>query len=144
MRNVDAGHRLGKKEGSALVIAMLLLVILTVIGIYAIRVSTSEFGMATHTKMGKIARDAADAGAYAGIDALPVMTAVAGASLPNGATYDHAATSIGSEPMAGFDTNWAQAVFNVRGTGHPPPAWSGRKTVDAGVGYGPVPAGTGY
>ena len=143
MRNVNAGRRRGE-EGSALVIAMLLLVILTVIGIYAIRVSTSEFGMATQAKMGKISLDAADAGAYAGIDALPVMTAVTGASLPNGAKYDYAASALGSEPMAGYDTNWAQAVFNVRATGHPPSAWVGRKMVDAGLGYGPVPAGTGY
>jgi Tfp pilus assembly protein PilX len=143
MRTVNARRR-GGEEGSALVIAMLLLVVLTMIGIYAFRISTSEFGMATHAKMGKISLDAAEAGAYAGIDALPVMTSVTGASLPNGATYDYASTSAGSEPMAGYDTNWAQAVFNVRGTGHPPPAWAGQKKVDAGVAYGPVPAGTGY
>ena len=143
MKVVNAGRRRGE-EGSALVIAMVLLVILTIIGIYAIQISTSEFGMATQTKMGKISMDAAEAGAYAGIDALPVMTAVTGASLPNGATYDYTASSLGSEPMTGFDTNWTQAVFNVRGVGHPPSVWSGRKMVDAGVAYGPVPAGTGY
>ncbi len=132
------------EEGSALVIAMLLLVILTLIGIYAIQISTSEFGMATQTKMGKISMDAAEAGAYAGIDALPAMTSVTAAPLPNGAAYDYVATSTGSEPMAGFDTNWARAVFKVEATGHPPPAWAGRKMVEVGVAYGPVPAGTGY
>ena len=143
MKVVNAGRMRGE-EGSALVIAMVLLVILTIIGIYAIQISTSEFGMATLTKMGKVSMDAAEAGAYAGIDALPVMTVVTGASLPNGATYDYTATSLGSEPMTGFDTNWTQAVFNVRGVGHPPSAWAGQKMVDAGVAYGPVPAGTGY
>lgn len=143
MKVFDAS-RLREEEGSALVIAMLLLVILTIIGIYAIQISTSEFGMATQTKMGKISMDAAEAGAYAGIDALPVMTAATGKPLPNGATYDYTATSVGSQPMAGFDTNWSQAVFNVRGVGHPPSAWTGQKMVDAGVAYGPVPAGTGY
>ena len=143
MRSGNVRRRMGE-EGSALVIAMLLLVILTLIGIYAIQISTSEFGMATQTKMGKISMDAAEAGAYAGIDALPVMTSVTAAPLPNGAAYDYVATSTGSEPMAGFDTNWAQVVFNVRATGYPPPAWTGKKMVDAGVGYGPVPAGTGY
>jgi PilX N-terminal len=136
--------RLRGEEGSALVIAMLLLVILTIIGIYAIQVSTSEIGMATQNKMGKISMGAAEAGAYAGIDALPVVTTMTGKPLPNGATYDYTASSIGSEPMAGFDTNWAQATFNVRGVGHPPSGWTGRKMVDAGVAYGPVPAGTGY
>lgn len=136
--------RLRREEGSALVIAMLLLVILTIIGIYAIQISTSEFGMATQTKMGKISMDAAEAGAYAGIDALPVMTSVTGKLLPNGAAYDYKATSVGSEPMTGFDTNWSQAVFKVEATGHPPSAWTGQKKVEAGVAYGPVPAGTGY
>ena len=143
MRSGNVRRRMGE-EGSALVIAMLLLVILTIIGIYAIQISTSEFGMATQTKMGKISMDAAEAGAYGGIDALPAMTTVTGANLPNGATYDYAATSMGSEPMTGFDTNWSQAVFNVRAVGHPPSAWTGQKMVDAGVAYGPVPAGTGY
>ena len=143
MRSGNVRRRMGE-EGSALVIAMLLLVILTIIGIYAIQISTSEFGMATQTKMGKISMDAAEAGAYAGIDALPVMTTVTGKTLPNGAAYDYVATSTGSEPMPGFDTNWAQATFNVRGVGYPPSAWTGKKMVDAGVAYGPVPAGTGY
>jgi type IV pilus assembly protein PilX len=143
MRNGNACRRRGE-EGSALVIAMLLLVILTLIGIYAIQISTSEFGMATQTKMGKVSMDAAEAGAYAGIDALPVITSVTAAPLPNGATYDYVATATGAELMPGFDTNWAQAVFNVRATGHPPSAWVGQKMVDAGLGYGPVPAGTGY
>lgn len=142
MRSVSGSQR-GGERGSALVIAMLLLVILTVIGIYAIRISTSEFGMATQTKIGKVTMDAAEAGAYHGIDTLPSMAGGTG-TLPNGATYEYAATSGGSEPMPGYDTNWAQAVFNVRGTGHPPPVWAAQKIVDAGVAYGPVPAGTGY
>jgi type IV pilus assembly protein PilX len=143
MKVVNAS-RLRREEGSALVIAMLLLVILTIIGIYAIQISTSEFGMATQAKMGKVSMNAAEAGAYAGIDALPVTMTVTAAPLPNGATYDFVATSTGSVPMPGFDTNWAQAVFNVRAVGHPPSAWTGQKMVDAGVAYGPVPAGTGY
>ncbi len=44
--------------------------------------------MANQTKMGKISMDAAEAGAYAGIDALPVTMTMTAAPLPNGATYD--------------------------------------------------------
>jgi len=51
---------------------------------------------------------------------------------------------LGQEPMPGFDSNWARAVFNVRATGKPQAPYVGQVLIDAGVAYGPVPAGTGY
>lgn len=130
--------------GSALVISLVLLVILTAIGIYAVSISISELEMANALRQGEVMRDAAEAGAYTGIDALPAMTVVNHATLSNGASFDIYPTSAGQEPMPGFDTNWARAVFNVRATGRPQSPFVGQRVVDAGVAYGPVPAGTGY
>jgi len=131
-------------RGSALVIALVLLVILTMIGIYAVSVTVSEVEMANAVKNGKAAIDAAQAGAYTGIDALPVATIVTGVPLSNGATFDITPTSEGVESIPGYDTNWARVIFKVRSVGHPAPPAAGNRIIDAGVAYGPVPSGTGY
>lgn len=137
------GKTIGNR-GSALVIAMLLLVILTALGLYAVSISTSEFEMSTYTKMGKVALYAAEAGAYFGIDTIPIMTNANGISLANVATYDIVSTSVGAEPIPGYDTGWSRALFNIRSTGKPPSQFSGHRSIDAGAAYGPVPTGTGY
>jgi hypothetical protein len=142
-KNRRRSGRMGN-EGSALVLALLMLVILTALGIYAVSVTVSEFEMATALRQGEVMRGAAEAGAYTGIDALPVMTVVDNVTLSNGATYSINPTAGGQEPMPGFDSNWARAVFNVRSTGRPQAPYVGQRLIDAGVAYGPVPAGTGY
>ena len=131
-------------EGRALVLALIMLVILTAIGIYAVSITSSEFEMATALRQREVMRGAAEAGAYTGIDALPVMIVVDNVTLSNGASYNILPTAMGQEPMPGFDSNWARAVFNVRATGKPQAPFVGQVLIDAGVAYGPVPAGTGY
>jgi hypothetical protein len=131
-------------EGSALVLALIMLVILTAIGIYAVSITVSEFEMATALRQREVMRGAAEAGAYTGIDALPVMIVADNVTLSNGASYSILPTTMGQEPMPGFDSNWARAVFNVRATGRPQVPFVGQVMIDAGVAYGPVPAGTGY
>lgn len=131
-------------EGSALVLALVMLVILTAIGVYAVSITVSEFEMATALRQREVMRGAAEAGAYTGIDALPVISVVDNVTLSNGASYNILPTATGQEPMPGFDSNWARAVFNVRATGKPQAPFIGQVLIDAGVAYGPVPAGTGY
>jgi hypothetical protein len=135
---------LSGERGTALVIAMLLLVILTALGVYAVSISTSELEMANYTRAGRSALNAAEAGGYFGIDTLPVMTNDTGIALPNFATYDITTTTVETEEMPGYDTGWIRAIFNVRSTGRPPSVYTGMRIIDAGASYGPVPAGTGY
>ncbi|TFH32962.1 MAG: hypothetical protein E4G97_01710 [Deltaproteobacteria bacterium] len=144
MKNIySRSGRMGN-EGTALILAMIMLVILTAIGIYAVGITSSEFEMATALRQREVMRGAAEAGAYTGIDAVPVMTVVDNVTLSNGASYNILPTAMGQEPMPGFDSNWARAVFNVRATGKPQAPYVGQVLIDAGVAYGPVPAGTGY
>lgn len=136
-------HQTGN-EGSALVLALIMLVILTALGIYAVSVTVSEFEMATALRQREVMRGAAEAGAYTGIDMLPVMAVVDNVKLSNGASYAIQPTAEGQEPMPGFDSNWARNVFKVRSTGKPQAPFVGQVVIEAGVAYGPVPAGTGY
>ena len=74
---------LSGERGTALVISLLLLVILTALGVYAVSISTSELEMANYTRAGRSALNASEAGAYFGIDTLPVMTIATGITASN-------------------------------------------------------------
>ncbi len=133
-----------ERKGSALVITMLLLVVLTAIGVYVLGVSTSGVESASLAGAGRAAMNAAEAGAYYGIDRLPVLAADHGISLPDGSTYDVTAVPEGMEPVPGFDSGWARTLFHVRSTGRAPSSFVAERTIEAGAAQGPVPSGTGY
>jgi len=136
----------GGEAGSALVISLVLLVILTMIGIYAISVSTTEFDMATMNKTGKIALNAAEAGTYYGIDFLPVTIPAGNVFLANGAWYSvsWADSTLPPEIMVGYGTNFRYVFFNVDSTGHAPDPYVTNRRILAEVGFGPIPYGTMY
>lgn len=135
----------GRNErGSALVITMLLLVVLTALALYMVGLSASGIEMASEGEADKAAMNAAEAGAYYGIDRLPLLASEVAVALPNGATYDVSAAPSGTETMPGFDTDWTRAVFRVRSTGRAPSGAGPARTVEAGAEVGPVPSGTGY
>jgi type II secretory pathway pseudopilin PulG len=134
------------ERGSALVITLLLLVILTAIGIYAISISTTEMSMATQSRVGTAALNSADAGANYGIDNVPnvLMTPVAGV-LPDQSTYSVTSRTTGVLTLrSGFGANYRFADFEVTSTGSPPPAYTGSRGVQAVGDVGPLPTGTMY
>ena len=59
------------ERGSALIITLMLLLILTAIGIYAISISTTEMSIALQSKAGTAVLNSADSGANFGIDQIP-------------------------------------------------------------------------
>jgi hypothetical protein len=136
----------GGEAGSALVISLVLLVILTLIGVYAISISTTEFEMATYNKTGKIALNAAEAGAYYGIDFFPTTIPAGNLFLANGAYYSvsWADSDLPPEIMVGYGTNFRYVFFNVDSTGHAPAPYVTNRKILAEVGFGPVPYGTMY
>lgn len=136
--------RTRQREGSALVITMLLLVALTALGIYVLGITTSGGGMATVAGANRAAMNAAEAGVYYGIDRLPSLAAVRGISLPNGSTYDVVSAPAGTEPIPGYDSGWARALFTVRSTGRSAASSGAGLTIEAGSAFGPVQTGTGY
>ena len=67
---------ISNERGSALIITLMLLVILTAIGIYAISISTTEMNIALQSRVGTSTLNAADSGANVGVDNIPsVFTA---------------------------------------------------------------------
>jgi Tfp pilus tip-associated adhesin PilY1 len=132
------------ERGSALVITMLLLVVLTALGLYMVGISASGIESASVGEADKGAMNAAEAGAYYAIDRLPLLASERGIALPNGAMYDVSATPSGTEAIPGFDSGWMRAVFHVRSTGRAPAGGRAARTIEAAAAFGPVPSGTGY
>ena len=134
------------ERGSALVITLMLLLILTAIGIYAIRISTTEIDVTLQSKVGVGTLHAAEAGAYYAIDQVPVVltTAFSGA-LPNQTSYSVTSALTGGMTLRpGYGANYRFADFGVTSQGIAPPAFIARRNVQAVVIYGPVPVGTMY
>ncbi len=152
---VNAGsikHRISEQTGSALVITMLLLVILTIIGIYAVDISTTDLDISLHYKIGTITRNVAESGAYVGIEELPT-TYPAGndctvtLTTGNNMTSTYTFRSDLSGPMKiepGYGTNFMFASYLVISNGIAPSGFTGGVRVDAAVTFGPMPAGTSY
>lgn len=135
------------ERGSALVITMMVLLILTAIGIYAISLSTTEMNIALQSRVGTATLNAADSGANFGIDRVPdVFSAwTAATSLPDKSTYILRSWATGGMTMRpGFGANFRFADFEVESQGTSQPQFAAQRTVDVVVNYGPVPVGTMY
>jgi len=134
------------ERGSALVISLMLLLILTAIGIYAINTSTTEIDLTLQSKVGTVTLNAAEAGAYVAIDRVPnVLVAALPGTLSNQASYSVTSRLTGSMTLRpGYGSNYRFADFGVDSTGSAPPQFVARKTVQAVILFGPVPVGTMY
>lgn len=145
--------RLAGRRGSALVITMLMLVILTAIGIYAISISSTEMTISVNSRVGTITRNVAEAGAFFAIDALPnvfdnTAPAVQTLTVSPNMTATYTAISALAGPLKiqpGYGANFRFADFDVAASVTTPPSgYTTSARVDALVNYGPIPAGTGY
>ena len=135
------------ERGSALVITMLLLLILTAIGIYAVSISTTEMGIALHSRVGTATLNSSESGANYGIDQIPtVFTAPAPVPpLPDGSSYIMTSWNTGLLWLKpGFGANFRFADFGVTSQGNAPSAFQATRSVQVMVSYGPVPVGTMY
>ena len=136
---------MGNERGSALIITIMLLLILTAIGVYAIYNATSEIDITHQSKIGTTTLNAADAGAYYGIDQVPNVVMAFAAPLPNRASYTVTSEfSGGFSIVPGYGTNYRFANFLVTSEGRSPPPFVADRTIVSVVNYGPVPIGTMY
>lgn len=140
------GMPMDGERGSALVITLLLLLILTAIGIYAISVSTTEMDVTLQAKMGTVTLQAAEAGAYFGVDRVPaIVTSLSPGALWNGASYTVTTQFTGQMNIVpGYGSGYRFADFQVDSRADAPPQYVAQRAVEALVNYGPVLVGTMY
>ncbi len=144
---------LTNEKGLALIIALLVLLVLTLIGISAINTTTFETSISGNERVGTDAFYAAEAGTQIGLNQLPdtkpiLVTAIgkdsscwSGSHLDKGSPQS--LKSLGPyPPPIGWDPSvWGFKRFQVDTTGS---SFKATKEIEVQVRYGPFPAGTQY
>ena len=139
---------LTNERGSALIITMMLLLILTAIGIYAISVSTTEMSIALQSKRGTALLNSADSGANRGFDLIPILvdntSVFFHGVLPDGTENDMGSWDTTNRTLKpGYGSNLWFPDYAVQSKGYHPQFLAGRE-VQAVINYGPVPNTTMY
>jgi hypothetical protein len=148
---------LSGEKGVALVIALIMLLILTFIGISAISTTTFETNVTGNERVGTDAFYASEAIFQVGLKQLddsvstnkikPIPRKEIGkdswgwSGSPKDKDSPKDLLSFGLYPKAGYDSSWAFNRYQINATGESSGAM---KEVEAQVSYGPFPAGTQY
>lgn len=136
---------LSNERGSALIITMMLLLILTAIGIYAISISTTEMKIALQSKTGIATLNTAESGAHYAVDQIPNIVSNDNVTLADQSTYSVSSWATGDMTLKpGFGANYRFADFMADSTGTAPSSLLGQRRVQAVAIFGPVPVGTMY
>lgn len=144
-------NSLTDEKGTALVIALLLLVLLTVIGISAIGMTVYETSLSGNERVAADAFYAAEAGVQIGLDQLPDKSPIAVAQVGEGSRCwsgspkdkgsPKSLTSHGAHQRSGYDASWEFKRYQVNATGE---SSAVMKEVEVQASYGPFAAGTQY
>ncbi len=144
---------LRNKNGVALVIALIMLLILTFIGISAISTTTFETHIAGNERVGTDAFYASEAIFQVALNQLPDTIPIA---RPKGTIGEDSSgwtghpedkdspknlLSFGLYPKAGYDSSWAFRRYQINATGE---SFGTKKEVEVQVCYGPFSASTHY
>ena len=143
---------LKKKKGVALIIALLMLLVLTLIGITSINTTTFETSISGNERVRADAFYAAEAGIQVAINQIPdnpnpiLKTKLKEDSYYwSGGTNDEGSPkslkNLGLNPKAGFDSSWAFERFQLNTTGK---FFGTTKEIEVQVSYGPFRVGTEY
>jgi Tfp pilus assembly protein PilX len=135
---------MNNERGSALVITLMLLWILTAIGVYAISTSTTEIDVTLQSKVGTVTLNAAEAGTYVAIDQVPNVLTASTATLSNNASYLVTSVYTGLTINPGYAVNLRFANYDTNSQGSAPPPFVAQRTIVAVADFGPVPIGTMY
>jgi hypothetical protein len=138
-------------KGMALVIALVILLVLTLIGINAITTTTYEASISGNERVGTDAFYASEAGVQMGLLRLPNTNAISRTKLGEDSHYWSGSPTdrdspkplqpLGLYPKSGFDSNWQFERFRINATGE---SFGAMKETEVQVNYGPFPAGTSY
>jgi hypothetical protein len=136
------------QKGTALVIALLLLLVLTLIGIGSVSSSVFEAKISGNSRFGQVAYYAAKGGAELGINQLPNTTPYSGnvgdETYRSGKMVDSGPQPIldlGLMARQGYESTWEFRRYQVNATGQ---SFGANKEVEIQISLGPFSAGTQY
>ena len=138
-------------KGVALVVALMMLLILTLIGISAITTTTYETSISGNERVGTDAFYASEAGIQVGLNQIPNTNPVSRTKLGEDSYYwsgspqdkdsPRAVGFMGLYAMSGYGENWEFKRYQVSATGE---SFRATKEIEVQVAYGPLSAGTQY
>jgi Tfp pilus assembly protein PilX len=140
---------LGDQKGVALVVALIMLLVLTFLGISSITSTVFESRISGNERWGTVAFYAAAGGVDVGISKIPDITAYSG-SIGTDETYRSGkmipripqdSKVLGTITRPGYESTWEFRRFQVNATGE---AFGAVKEIEVQVSLGPFPAGTQY
>ena len=139
------------EKGLVLIIALLILLVLTLIGISAISTTTFETNISGNERVGTDAFYASEAGIQIGLNQLPdtkpiPVTAIGTDSScwsgsPQNKSSPQSLKSFGLYPKPGFDVSWSFKRFQVNTTGS---SFKAMKELEVQSRFGPFSGGTQY
>ncbi len=140
---------LKNEKGVALVIALVMLIVLTLIGISSINSSVFEARISGNERFGSSAFYAASGGVMEGISRIPDIT-LYWRSIGSDETYrsgrltdssPQPQKNLGLAFRPGYDPTWEFKRFQINATGE---SFGARKEIEVQVLFGPYPSGTSY
>jgi type II secretory pathway component PulK len=134
---------LTNKDGVVLIIALLMLLILTLIGISSISTTTYETKISGNERVGADAFYVSEAGAQVAYNQIPDnINAIPKTQLKEDSYYwTKPIQSFGFYQKPGYDINFAFNRFQVNATGE---SFGAMKEIEVQVSYGPFSYGTQY
>ena len=147
------GDILRDERGFALIIALLVLLVLTLIGISAINTTTFETSISGNERVGTDAFYAAEAGIQIGLNQIPDTKPIPVTAIGKDSSCWSVSRQIKSSPQSleslglypppiGTDPSmWECKRFQVNTIGS---SFKAKKELEVQVRFGPFPAGTGY
>jgi len=139
----------GNQKGVVLVVALIMLLILTFIGISSISSSIFEAKISGNERFGSAAFYAADGGVEVGISRIPDITAYSGTIGSDESYRSGSLTATSPQPQKnlglmfkpGYEGVWEFKRFQINVTGE---SFGARKEIEVQALLGPYPAGTSY
>jgi Tfp pilus assembly protein PilX len=137
------------QKGVALVVALIMLLVLTLIGMNSISSSYYETKISGNDRFGTAAFYAAKGGVEVGINRLPDTSAYSG-NIGTDETYRSGKMTdgnpqslfyLGAMARPGYDVMWEFRRFQINATGQ---SFGAAKEIEVQVSMGPYPAGTQY
>ena len=137
------------QRGVALILALIMLIVLTLIGLNSIGTSIFETKISGNERFSSSAFYAAEGGLEVGINQIPDLTAYSGNIGPDvtyrsGSITDSSAQpskNLGLALRPGYESTWEFKRYQVRATGS---SFGAQKEVEAQILLGPYEAGTSY
>lgn len=143
--------KLASEKGMALVIALVILLVLTLIGISAVTTTTFETSISGNERVATDAFYASEAGIQVSLNQLPNTNPVSRTPLGETSSYwsgspkdknsPKSIERLGLHPKAGFDSSWTFTRYQVNATGE---SIATTKEIEVQVTYGPHSSGTNY